>query len=361
MALIVDTESAFFRIRENEKNEFVAVGTDGNILRWGETKGDEQEWLFLPMGERKYRIMTKSNGQYMGVGSNGNVLRWDKADDGSQIFGLVNEDAQGSTMNIQTSDGEFVAVGSNGNVLRWGKTNGKEHLFTLEPRDPASKPKLPEIEASPDQIGDIPRLKSLEITDLPLRSKAKVVGAALVPATLVEDNSYSDKIAQMKANPYYIARRSQYWSREDQHGYAYEHAAGEGITFKTKVVYEVSTRSSRTSEETWGWKFSINTEMSVSAEKNGVGVTASSGMAFEIAHQMKVSITEEKNTLQRNEHTVKRHYDADQPQFVVVGWSLVNVYTLLKADGKTVVSEVEAGSNNSLRKDSFPPKTPNPE
>lgn len=362
MALIVDTTAAFFRIREHTRNEFVSVGGNGNVLRWAETGEDAQEWLFLPMGERTYRIMTKTNGEYMAVGSDGNVVRWAYVDDKSQLFKLVNEDSSGAELNIQESTrDEFVAVGSNGNVLRWAKSNDNDQRFTLEPRNAAAKPDLPAVEAEPGQIGDVPRLTSLDFTSLPERSEARVVGAALVPATMVRDPSYSDPIEQMKRNPYYISVRRQHWSREAGHGYAYGHAAGETTEFTERVVYEVTSRDTRTSEATWGLTFSIKGEMAASTkDKEGIGKTSSRGMALEISHQLKTTLTQESEIRQLNEQTVSRTYDASHPAFSIVGWSLVDTYTLYKGDGTTVVSEVQAGYDGSLRKDAWPSEEFNP-
>lgn len=356
MPLIVDDTAAFFIIRDHtDKNTCVAVGGDGNILRWGLSGKDDQLWLVLPLGDRKYRLMTKTDGKYMAVGSDGNILRWDFAKNQTQEFQLVNEDSDGKTMNIQepTRD-EFVAVGTFGNIVRWSKSNDNDQRFTFEPSNPAAPPAMPVIQAPPGQIGDIPRLTSTDYSTLPEMSEPRVVGASLVPATLVNDPSYSDKTEQMKRNPYYIAVRRQYWSREGDHGYAYEHAKGESATFSKTVIYEVISQHTRTSEETWGWKFSINSEMAVSGSVDGIGIVASNGMAFEISQQLRTTATQSTTVTQRNEETVSRSYDASQPNFTIVGWSLVDLYTLYKGDGTTVVSEVKAGSNSSLRKDAFP-------
>lgn len=362
MKLIVDTTAAFFRIREHTGGKFVAVGDDGNIRRWSETGGPEQDWMFLPMGERNYRIMTRQNGEYMAVGSNGNIVRWAKSLDNSQIFRLVNEDAAGKSMNIQEpTRNEFVAVGSDGNILRWGTERDNTKWFTLEAHNPPAKPLLPAIEAEPGKIGDVPRLKKVSLVDFPLKTEPKIVAVSLVPATMVNDPTYSDKVAQMEANPYYIGVRRQYWSREDKHGYSFEHKQGEGSNFKETITYEVTNRSTKTSEEIWGWKFSINAENSVSAKEDGVGFTATQGMAFEISRQFRTEMVEENIIQQKSEKSVGREYDASEEDFVIVGWSLVDRYTLYKKDLTSIVSEVDAGSQNSLIKDSFPHRIPDPE
>lgn len=362
MSIIVDTTAAFFRIRDHTYDTTcVAVGGNGDILRWDLNGKDDQLWLVLPLGERSYRLMTKSNGEYMAVVDGGNIRRWEYVNEPAQVFKLVNEMADKKTMNIkETTKDEFVAVGTFGNIERWAKTDGDDQIFTFEPVDAAPRPALPMTEASPGQIGDIPRLTSIDFSSLPETSEPKIVAAALVPATLVHDPTYGDKIKQMESNPYYIAVRRQYWSRESSHGYAYEHAKGETVTFTKKIAYEVTTQDTRTSEETWGWTFSIQSEMAVSGNADGIGITASHGMAYDISHQLKTTVVQSSTVVQRNEETVTRSYDKSQPSFTIVGWSLVDVYTLYKSDGKTVVSEVKAGSNNSLHKDAYPTDSHNP-
>lgn len=362
MALTVDTTAAFFRIREHTRGEFVSVGSDGNILRWSETKRADQDWLFLPMGDRKYRIMTRTDGNFMAVGSNGNILRWKYADNGSQIFSLVNEAPDGK-LNIQEhTKGEFVAVGGNGNVLRWSKTSGLEQKFTLEPHAAAAKPtNLPAIGAAPGDIPPFPGLSRADLSGYPVKTDPVVVAVGLVPATLVNDSGYSDKIAQMEKNPYYVCVRTQHWSREEPHGYSYEHIKGEENTFEKKITCRVTNRSASTSEDIWSWKFSISAQNAASSRKAGIGVTATRGMAAEISRQLRTQIVDESAIETSSEERVTRHYNASFPNFVIVGWSLVDVYTLYKADLKTAVSQVEAAAKNSLRKVSFPADIPDPD
>ncbi|MCP5075576.1 MAG: hypothetical protein GY947_20085 [Rhodobacteraceae bacterium] len=246
-----------------------------------------------------------------------------------------------------------MAVGSNGNILRWSKSNNNDQLFTLVPDWAAAKPDLPEVTAAPGEIPAPPELTSYDTSSLPTETAKVIVGASLVLATMVDDIAYSDKVEQMKNVPYYIATREQHWSRVGEHGYSYEHSQGETKTISRTVIYEVSQRSTSSTEETWGTKFSINAEVSVSGNKGPASGTASAGMAAEFTHQLKISQVNESKVLSRSEVKIERVYDKSTPRFSIVGWSLIDTYTLRTPDGD-VVSEAEAGYNNSLISKAYP-------
>ena len=127
--------TCFHRIQELTKNEYVAVGSDGNILRWGKTDGQEQKWLIVPVSADGYcKIFTLQNGECMAVGSNGNIVRWADTQGIEQQFKFVNRRRSDGSYNIQErTQNEYVAVGSNGNILRLGKTGKDRQRFILEP------------------------------------------------------------------------------------------------------------------------------------------------------------------------------------------------------------------------------------
>ncbi len=50
---IFDEVSCLFRIREHTRDEFLGVGTNREVLRWSESRGNDQLWLVLPKGENK--------------------------------------------------------------------------------------------------------------------------------------------------------------------------------------------------------------------------------------------------------------------------------------------------------------------
>jgi len=360
MALIVDEIGAFFRIREFTRNEFVAVGSDGNICRWEETGGDEQAWLVIPLGGRSYRIMTKQNGEYMAVGSDGNIRRWAFKDEQAQVFRLVNGDTD--TFNIQEgTKNEFVAVvDPGGNVRRWEKSGKNDQKFKFEPWKEKPKPKLPEPEAKPGQIGDVPRLTSYDFTELAVATEPKTVAYATIPATAVDDEAYSDKIAQMQANPYYVMQRSQYWTREGDFGYSYEHQPGDSASFEKVVKFEVTAGTTKTVEKTVGTRFSVNGGFSVDGARMGIPGKMSAAMAYETSQQLKTTLVSNESVKQTDETRVVHTYDKNL-HYTICGWSLIDVYTLYRADLKTIVCIEKVGSKGDpMKTDQFPPDVPLP-
>jgi photosystem II stability/assembly factor-like uncharacterized protein len=125
--------TCFHRIKELTRNEYVAVGSDGNILRWGATGSSEQKWLIVPRtNEGDCTIITLQNGECMAVGHDGNVRRWAATGGAEQQFRFVNPRRSDGSFNIQERGADqYVAVGSNGNVLRWSPTGGDEQRFIL--------------------------------------------------------------------------------------------------------------------------------------------------------------------------------------------------------------------------------------
>jgi hypothetical protein len=360
MGLIVDETGAFFRIRECTRNEFIAVGSDGNICRWKETGGDEQAWLVIPLGGRSYRIMTKQNGEYMAVGSNGNILRWGFEDKPTQVFRLVNGDTD--TFNIQEgTKNEFITVvDPGGNVRRWEKTNKKDQQFKFEPWKDKAKPKLPKPEAEPGQIGDVPRLTSYDFTELPVATDPKIVAYATIPATAVDDDTYSDKIAQMESNPYYVMQRSQYWTREGDFGYSYEHQPGDSAGFEKIVKFEVTAGTTKTVEKTMGTKFSVNGGFTADGSRQGIPGKMSAEMAYETSQQLKTTLVSSESVKQSEETRVTHTYDKNL-RYTICGWSLIDVYTLFRADLKTIVCIEKVGSKGvAMKTDQYPSEVPPP-
>lgn len=360
MALIVDEIGAFFRIREFTRNEFVAVGSDGNICRWGETGGDEQAWLVIPLGGRSYRIMTKQNGEYMAVGSDGNIRRWAFQDEPAQVFRLVNGDVD--TFNIQEgTKNEFVTVvDPGGNVRRWEKTNKNDQKFKFEPWKAKPKPNLPQPDAEPGQIGDVPRLSSCDFTELPVSTEPKTVAYATIPATAVDDGTYSDKIAQMEANPYYVMQRSQYWTRQGDFGYSYEHQPGDGAGFEKTVKFEATAGTTKTVEKTMGTRFSVNGGFSVDGTRLGIPGKMSAEMAYETSQQLKTTLVSIESVTQTEETKVSHTYDKNA-HYTICGWSLIDVYTLFRADLKTIVCIEKVGSKGvAIKTDQYPSDVPPP-
>lgn len=206
--------TCFHRIQELTRNEYVSVGDGGNILRWAETKGDEQKWLIVPVGDDGYcEIISVQNGENMSVGSNGNILRWTKTSGKEQQFRFVNRNSTGQYNIQERTKDEYVAVGEGGNILRWSATQGIEQRFVLDPIDVKTLEKtVPDIVSGkkPCQPNEIPAPPT--ITDLsqspPAQSEEYYIGYEVLPSVFVNDTTMTYKIQQVQDHPYYYLVRT---------------------------------------------------------------------------------------------------------------------------------------------------------
>ena len=335
--------SAFYQIQEGTRNERVAVGSDGNILRWGATGGDEQRWLLVPVGDDLYNIRTKSNGEYMAVGSNGNVLRWAPTGGKEQTFRLVRMGDGRYRLREQTRD-ECVAVGGNGNVLRWACNQGNEQKFKLLPEPVGTKPAARPAEAEPGQIGDIPRVQDFGEPP-PERSAPKLIGEAVIPAVYVDEPGL-DKFDQIHADPYYILKREQFWDRGRERGAYLEHDGHVPRTVKVATKVGMKRTATDSFESTFGIKVSINAGFNYAGQSADIGT--------EMTNSLKVSSTTTSESMEERSHEETLTFPQGE-RFVRVVWSLVDRYELLRMD-RTPVESVAPWEivSNTVIMDGYP-------
>jgi hypothetical protein len=314
-------------IQEGTKEEFVAIGSDGNILRWARTDGDEQQWALIPDDEIYCRIQTaQPNREFMAVGDNGNVRRWERTKGHEQLFAFVNRDHDWWNIRERTKD-EFLAVGSFGNVVRWAKTDGKEQRFRLVPVNAVDPPAPRPGECAPGEIGDIPRITGYG-SGLPESTQPRLVAETAIPATFVSDPAYSDKVEQIRRSPYYVLSREQYWDRRGSRGHYYEHDGHRKVTREVTVKFGMSETTSRSIESTLGITVSVSGEFKYGG--------ASSAIKSELAHQLQVKTAQETRlTTEREEK-----YTAEIPaqRFVYALWSMIDSYRLVDTNGNTIQS-----------------------
>jgi len=339
-------ECCFYKIQEGTRNENVAIGSDGNILRWADTGGLEQQWLIIPVDVNKCKLQNRQNGEFMAVGSDGNILRWADTGGPEQLFSFVN--FANGWWNIQESTrNEFVAVGSNGNILRWGQTRGNDQKFRLVPVKPMVKPQLQPGECEPGAIGDIPRIGGFG--DLPPgRTNAKLIAETLVPAVFVQgDSAYSDRVQQVGQNPYYILRREQYWDRSGDRGDYYEHDGYREFIKGATVKFGFSQTNANSIENTLGVKVSASGEFTYG------GATAS--LSTEISKELKVKTSQE--TTVTSERTETFQVTFPKERFVYAVWSMVDHFKLLNMQRK-LVREWEIVLEGTSIADAYPRKLP---
>jgi len=335
-------ECCFYKIQEGTKNEYVSIGSDGNILRWANSDGPEQLWLIVPVNATKCKIQTKQNGEFMAVGSNGNILRWADTGGSEQEFSFVNY--TGGWWNIQESTrNEFVAVGGNGNILRWARTGGNDQNFRLVPVEPMAKPQLQPGECEPGAIGDVPRITGFGSIP-PERTIARLIAETLIPAVYVEqDPAYSDRVQQVAQNPYYILRREQYWDRSGDQGSYYEHDGYREITRLVAVKFGFSQTNAKSVEDTLGVKISASGEFTYDG--------ATTAISSEISRELKVKTSQVTQVTSERTETFEVKFPKER--FAYAQWSMVDHYKLLNMQ-RNLVREWEVVLMGTTVNDGYP-------
>jgi hypothetical protein len=322
--------TCFHRIQELTKNEYVAAGSDGNILRWGKTGGQEQKWLIVPVTADGYcKIFTLQNGECMAVGSNGNIVRWTNTQGIEQQFKFVNRRRSDGSYNIQErTQNEYVAVGSDGNILRWGKTDKDEQRFILEPIDEI-KPKKEEPSIifgrpsfAPNEIPTHPPIHNL--TDSPpSKSDEYLIGVEVLPSVFVDDPGRTDKIQQVTEQPYYYLVRTRLWKK----------------IYDKKLLPGVED-----SVETIARRGSSVTDMKEIETTIGVVVSGKVGAEGEVVSgELSAQFSWQKKELEKHESKKEEYLEkkasttvSQQSECKVVAWQIVDKFTLYNYDEEPV-------------------------
>ena len=325
---------SFFKIMESTKGEFVSVGSDGNILRWGNDNSLHQVWAIYPVtdskDEKKYRIQSLANKEFMSVGSNGNILRWGYLDSDAQLFDLK-KTSNGKLTIIEGTLGQNVAVGWDGNIIRWQASGGPEQEFSLIPYDLKAMPAGAKIGLGETafRANRIPQPAGIDSADSHVEfveGDKYLVSEDLMPATLVDDPKFATKIDQINSSPYYYLVRRQYYRPN-----------------RTTV----SPGEIKSEFEEMDYSFS-SSQITQISQKVTWGLEASVSAAYKSATaSLKASYENSKEYLQRSEQNTSKSYKITRTvelhspatiDFTIVVWQLMNEYTLYDADGNVVPS-----------------------
>ncbi|MDP9372924.1 MAG: hypothetical protein M3Q65_10845 [Chloroflexota bacterium] len=351
MAIPEPTRCSFFFLEEGTKNENVAVGWNGDIIRWAKTGGREQQWLLIPISEDRCKIMTRQNGEYMAVGWDGDIIRWADSGGREQEFSFVNKNSLGQWNIQEGTKNEFVAVGWNGDVIRWAQSNRNDQRFKLVAA-PGEKvrPSVRSGQYSPGQIPDVPRVTELGKAP-PEKSPLYLVGEMTVPAVLVHDPAFSGKIPQVESSPYYVLTRDQCWDRSFGRGYYYDIEGAGGTTFREQIKVGFSVTQAASIERTLGVKVTEEGGFSFVADLSGAKLTGTASIKREITDQLKV--TTSTSTTRMTEEIREVTVTIPPGRHVRVSWGLVDRYTLRRYDGSKV-TEWEVVSKSVRVDDSYP-------
>lgn len=339
--------NCFYKIKEFTKGELVSVGSDGNILRWGETGEDTQKWLIVPIDNDRCKIITKQNGEYMSIDPFGNIRRWALVPDekqNEQIFKFVNPDDQGRYNIQESTKNEFVAVGSNGNILRWAESHQDDQRFQLIQDNPPIKPQPRKSEVEPGDIGDIPRLTGYD-AKLPEKTQLILVGETIIPSVMINDNRYSDKLSQFLACPYYKLSRYQYWDRRTGRGALLDHDGKTETTRTIEVTTGISETESLTVEKTVGFKITIGLGFNFEG-----GATASLG--FEITNELKTTYSTETTKMKETTRRITWQFKIGKRTLKAL-WSLVDHYELRRAPDDSEVTSWEITLDDTQKEDAY--------
>ncbi len=356
MAIPEPTRCCFYFIEEGTKNEHVAVGSNGNILRWKNTNGNEQQWLIIPISAQKCKIMTRQNGEFMAVGWDGNILRWANTNGPEQEFSFVNQDSSGRWNIQESTKNEFVAVGWDGNILRWAQSNKNDQRFKLVAA-PGEKAK-PSVQPGQHQPGEIPGAPEITAWNQapPERSPLYLVGEMTLPAVLVNDGGFSDKIQQVDTTPYYVLSRHQYWDRSSGRGFYQQYEEAIERTHKYTLKVGLTEKQSSEIERTLTIKITEKGEfnLDIGGEVSGVklGFKGASSIQQEFTNQLRVKTTTETTSV--TEETKEVTVKIPPGKHARVLYTLVDRYTLKRYDGAQI-GEWEVVSKTDTDEQSFSP------
>ena len=331
-SMLTDGVARIYEIVEPTKDERVAAGSDGNILRWSSTGGDEQRWVIYPAPEKpgSYRIQNVQTGKFMAVGSNGNILLWDERNDNSQLFRFVN--GRGDTFHLQEpTRNEYVSVGSWGNIERWGRAGDDTQRFTLRAVETIERPttyQATETLPLPEDCNTVDEV-------FPLVTDQVLVDELILPFSDMADPSYTLKREQMYNAPYYRIQHFQYYdASKEGRGFDFVFLPNEDRERVVQTFKGFSSEHFHEVKTTVGHTFSASAEMggSVSVPAGPATVTGDGSLKLGYDYSM------QKTELERNQQTsdvgvtttdVRTFHEGHHRK---TSWALVDRYVVHRLD-----------------------------
>jgi Insecticidal Crystal Toxin, P42 len=337
-------ETRFFRIIEGTKNEYVSIGADGRICRWGKLDGEEekrQQWCIYPVSDGSVMIQTLQNEEFMSVTAGGPVRRWAKSSNpAEQSFHLVNFDNDGWFNIEEMTRGEYLGVGEPVFgvcfLVRWQKTGGKEQQFKLE----AVEGFKPEPMATLQPQGpSLPPQKIESFDKYQVRTERQLISQEVVSSLCVNDPYYTSKISQVRSRPYYYLSRYQLWDSSSGYGF---YKVFDGRERKVAVEVTVKRGFSRTDTREarqmigWSVEAEVATKLTGKATMKDPETGAQGEVIKELSASLKANYKNETELSEKNEEkfetertvTYKLSYEARGKRFMVVQWGLVDEYEL---------------------------------
>jgi len=323
-----EDKTCFYKIRvkRNHSKDFVARGSGGNILAWGENDEDQQKWLIIPTSNDRCQLISKYNSDNMAVGSNGNILCWGHKDDSDQQFLFTQAPNQPDWFNIREfTKGERVAVGSNGNILRWGKKNNSSQIFKPEEIESVAKPTPPQITIT--DLASIPNPPDpIERNFPPETSEKYTIGQVVMPSYAVNDPRYGNNgygnglIDQVLSTPYYLLKRDRYWTRTTKVGVCQVEDNSTSTDYKIKEEYSIAASTEKTTENTLSITIGIDGNVSFGSNTGSIKTS--------ITNQLKLTQTDKIQTYEN--FTIDKIYTMPAGKILNVVWQLVDEYAVYR-------------------------------
>jgi hypothetical protein len=170
-----------------------------------------------------------------------------------------------------------------------------------------------------------------------------VIGEVVLPSTLVDDSTYSSKISQMEACPYYILAREQFWKRTDPAGFYYSHNSTTQLTKTFQVVIGLSETESTTMEKTVGMVLSGSMEVAFQRGVVTIGAEVSASL----------SLTQYQSATWMGASSKTEEHTFSQPSALVY-WALVDRFTLMRGD-RQIVNNWQISRMDVNHSSSYPP------
>ncbi len=348
-----------FQIRVFTANdERVSVGPNKNeILRWGRDNAyQEQEWIFIPDGDRFQILSNKRDLEDHYIGLSGPMISLD-GNAGVWFFYMLPK--QGSRFKlewlgsdrthlrlIEDSKNEYFTghnFGFNKWLFsRWGNMPGRDvaggakaqvyqlvsprrlqvSTIALNPLDVIHKP---------GEIGPPPALAQQYLDNqqsYPKKTDPIAVGQKVVSALPMGLLGYSTKHAQIEGSPYYKITHFQYWDRteatsKDQasRGGLHRHFKGKSSTKLIRTAIGIS----KTDYTTFTESFEIGADLGAEFLSSTLGLSAKASWARETG-------TSETNSRER-EVVDMQEIPAETPDTLYADWSLVDRWEIVDSFG----------------------------
>jgi hypothetical protein len=366
---LLSKKTCFFKIKTNIENQYLVQefgsGADGHLMRYPLQSPETDvyyQFLLYPdtKHSKQYRMMVVGWPDYQ-VELESNRAKIKKKSTSQQQLFTLKKTSPPATESDGKDDwyylkgvgvDQLVGFASHGYVYPYEDSND-QHKLKFEPMavvEPKALPELPEARQvswpQPPENGQA--VSGDEYGHVTISTEA-------IPAALVEDDEYLNKIDQVKLNPYYYLQWERLWTRRGFDSFSLSDK--KKITKEVKYKYSFSSSDFSSFEKTIGKTFDVSLEAYAERKNSskislGDGDSSASGedtrtiggkvkLAFQYQEQTKTLKQNNQSKSQDLEITNKVEYrqleDHNNPVEVYL-WAPVDRYTLSNGQGKVLKS-----------------------